>query len=521
MAARTRTYGQAVLLPTGQLCAIGGVAVVDPEDPNDQVELYTPDINWATSAYGNGGGTWSLEPGAANHTRNYHSTALLLSNGKVWVGGGNVNGNPGNPADVGIRRIELYEPPYIAVANRITIQSAPTLLAYGQQFDVQIDRAATNVGRVALIRNGSVTHSTDNDQRYVGLEIVSRSGNTLRLAAPPTGNVAPPGYYMLWVIDTAGNPCQLARFVRVAHVSCRVIADRSTFSEEEVQALGGGANATFASALYVDFDGFLNDELTGTPVPSLEWMGGGGVPLNQVRLQYAGRFTETNPPHPDIPTRITFAFDVIFETMGAYSGWLDRRAIAVRFTLGAHACTVQLDLTKSPNPYMIDVDPVTHNPHWLSTDVRVFKVRPNQTRFGATLNQSGNGPWDYLQTVLDRMKAGQESFNAIDPDGPNTTLDGAYMSGMPPAPTFNFAIARVRYRATTTAATNVRCFFRLCNVAATGLAFDTNTVYRSTPGPNPVPLLGVAGGQLVSIPFFFAKRIASVTGQSGAAAMST
>jgi hypothetical protein len=522
VAARARIYGQAVLLPTGQVCAIGGVAVVEPEDPHDQVELYTPDIDWATNAYGNGGGTWSLEPGTALHTRNYHSTALLLPSGKVWVAGGNTDAHSGDPAAVGVRRIELYEPPYIAVANRITIQSAPALLTYGQQFDVQIDRAATNVGRVALIRNASVTHATDNDQRYVGLQIVSTSGNTLRLAVPPSGNVVPPGYYMLWVVDTAGNPCQVARFVRVAHVSCRVIADRSTFSEEEVQALGGGSNATFASALYVDYDGFLSDELTGTPVPSLEWAGGGGsVPSNQVRLQYAGRFTEVNPPHPDVPTRITYAFDVIFETMGGYSGWPDRRAIDVRFTLGPHVGTTQIDLTKSPNPYMTDVDPARNNPHWLSTDVRVFKVRPNQTRFGATLNQSGNGPWDYLATVLNRMKAGQESFNAIDHDGPSTTLDGAYMSGMPPAPTFNFAIARVRYRAITTAATNVRCFFRLCNVAATGLAFDTNTVYRSTPGPNPVPLLGVAGGQLVSIPFFFAQRNASVTGQAGAAPMST
>lgn len=520
VAGRMRTYGNAVLLPTGQVCAVGGVAVVKPQDPVNQVELYTPDINWATGAYGNGGGSWSLEPGNGLHARNYHSTALLLPNGKVWVGGGDNDAESGDPAVVGVRRIELYEPPYVAVPNRIVIQAVPSMLAYGQQFDVQIDRAASNASRFALIRAGSVTHATNNDQRYVGLVVVSTSGNSIRLQAPPDGNVAPPGYYMLWAVDTAGNPCQLARFVRLAHVSCRVIADRSTFSQEEVQALGGGANASFTGALYVDFDGFLASELAGTPVPALEWAGGGGaVPQSQMRLQFAGRFTEADPPHPDVPTRITYAFDMVFDTMDAFNGWLDRRPVDVRFTLGAHTCGARVDLLKSANPYLIDIDPVRHNVDWLSTDVRVFKARPNVPAYGATLALTPTGPWDYLRQVLDRLRGGTESFEALPTEGAGAVLDGAYLSGTPLQPTFNFAIARVRYRATTTVAQYVRCFFRVCNVAATGLQFDTSTVYRRTAGPNPVPLLGVAGGQLVSIPFFFAQRNATVSGQPGAGSM--
>lgn len=248
VAGRARIYGQAVLLPSGQVCAIGGVANVNPEDPVNEVELYTPDINWATNQHGNGGGSWSLEAGSAINPRNYHSTALLLADGQVWVAGGDHDASSGNPDVVGVKKIELYEPPYISIANRIIIQSAPSLLGYGQEFVVQIDRAAVQVGRASLIRNGSVTHATDNDQRYVGLEILARSGNSLTLRAPPSGNVAPPAYFMLWLTDLAGVPCQLARFVRVAHLSCRVIADRSTFSQEEVTALGGGANAAFAGA---------------------------------------------------------------------------------------------------------------------------------------------------------------------------------------------------------------------------------------------------------------------------------
>jgi len=527
VSARLRQYCNMVLLPTGQVCVAGGMHVVgsfdDPpvaEDPVNQVELFTPDINWATNAYASTGGSWSLEPGNAINNRNYHSTALLLPNGKVWVAGGSVRASSGDPATRGIRKIELYEPPYIAVANRLQILSAPLLLPYGEEFDVGLDRAATDVARAAVIRNGSVTHSTDNDQRYVGLEIVSRNGNSIRLKAPPRGEVAPPGYYMLWVVDTAGNPCRAAPFVRLGHLSCRVIANNSTYSEEQVAATGGGSLASFAKALLVDFDGYRDPELVGMPSATLTWADDGtAVPGFQMSLLFAGRYSEASPPHPDIPTRITYAFDVIFGTMGAFAGWLDRRDVIVRFSHNGHDCEARLKLSKSPNPYMIDVDSSGTNPYWLSTDVRVFKLRAGDTRFGGTMGLGGNAPQTYIRGLIDRLGNGSQSFTALPDKQADSVLDGAFLGGFPLMPTFNFAVARVRYRATATTAQQVRCFFRMMNVATTGLEFDTATVYRATPGANPVPLLGTAGGQLASIPFTNEARIATVTGQAGAAGL--
>ena len=127
---------------------------------------------------------------------------------------------------------------------------------------------------------------------------------------------------------------------------------------------------------------------------------------DQINLQFAGRFDEANPHSQDVPTRITYAFDVIFPTMGGFTGWLDHRDVVLNFVLGPHACQTHIRLSKSPNPYMIDVDPATHNPAWLSTDVRVFKVRPNEPKFGATLAMSGNGPWTYIRAVLDNLRTG-------------------------------------------------------------------------------------------------------------------
>ena len=528
VSARLRQYSNMVLLPTGQVCLVGGMHVVgsfDPsnliaEDPVNQVELFTPDIDWATNAYTSAGGNWSVEPGNAINNRNYHSTALLLPKGKVWVAGGSVRASSGDPAEVGIRKIELYEPPYVAVANRIQILSRPSLLPYGQEFDVGLDRAATEVARAAVIRNSSVTHSTDNDQRYVGLEIVSRSGNTIRLKAPPRGEVAPPGYYMLWVVDTAGNPCRVAPFVRLGHLACRVIANNSTYSEEQVAATGGGSLASFAKALLVDFDGYRDPELIGIPSATFTWADDGSpVPLSQMSLLFAGRYTEASPPHPDIPTRITFAFNVLFGTMGAFSGWLDRRDVIVRFGHDGHACEARLKLSKSPNPYMLDVDASGTNPYWLSTDVRVFKLRAGDTRFGGTMGMSGDAPYAYVRGLIDRLGNGSQSFTGLPDKQEDSVLDGAFLSGFPLLATFNFAVARVRYRATATTAQQVRCFFRMMNVATTGLEFDTSTVYRATAGATPVPLLGTAGGQLASIPFTNEARIATVSGQAGAAGL--
>ncbi len=521
VAGRTREYSNAALLPTGQVCVVGGVSVVDPENPVLEAEIYDPGIDWTADAY-SATDSWTQKE-AAQHTRNYHSVALLLPNGKVWVAGGNDNADSGDPADVGVKWIELYEPDYVAVANRIQITDAPRFAPYGEPFEIMLDRVATNVARVALIRNGSVTHSTNNDQRYVGLEITARDGNTLTVTSPPSGGVAPPGYYMLWVVDNAGNPCELARFVRLAHVGCRVVTDRSTFSIEEIDSLGGGGQVTITNAVYVYFDGFLDGELTGTPTFSLTWTDTDGtVASSELTLVSAGRLLESSPPHPDIPQRITFAYHVRFPDLSAFDDVVDERNVRLTFTLGPFTCSETIDLTRSPNPYMLDVDPVANNPHWLSIDVRVFPTLSGITYFG----DIGQGTSDasaitFIRAVIDKFNNAPEGishhFNSISTDPSASPL--VLATGILGMRFFNYAVARVRYRATSTVAQDVRAFFRLFNTVGTALEYNTGTTYRVSPGPDRVPLLGIAGGEVVSIPFFASERVETVQGQAGAASM--
>lgn len=521
----TRTYSNAAILPNGKVCLVGGVNVVDPEEPVSQAEIYEPGIDWAAGSY-TAAESWTLDAGAAAHTRNYHSTALLLPNGKVWVAGGNDNANSGDPNVVGVKRIELFEPDYIAVANRIQIQSAPPIPAYGASIEIEIDRPATNVQRVALIRNGSATHSTNNDQRYVGLPITARNGNTLTVTAPPNGNVAPPGYYMLWVIDTNGNPCQLARFVRLAHAGCSVFTDRSTFAQEEVESIGGGGQTTISNAVYLYVDGYIASELTATPTVELHWDDTGDpIPGAALRLIGGPRLLEVDPPDPEVPQRITFPFHVRFPNLDAFAGIVDQRQVRMTFRIGPHTCVETIDLTKSPNPYMIDVDSAIDNPGWLSTDVRVF-VTTEGGNFAGVPHGSGPGSQQvFLRALLDNFNFLDElpshPFRSI-PQGQNQSPLVLATSLLGLIRFQNYAIARVRYRAQTTTAQRVKAFFRLFNTVGTALDYNTQTTYRHTgPGAGTVPLIGHAGGELISIPFFLSERVETIQGQPGATSMAS
>lgn len=531
IASRDRRFANAVLLPTGEVCVVGGVAVTEPEDEVNEVEIYNPGIDWTAGTY-SGSDSWTVKE-AQVHARSYHSTALLLPNGKVWVAGGNTNGGSGDPdSDVvvngvtkkrGIKNIELYEPDYIAVANRLEVSSAPSFVRYNQLFTVALDRAATQVAHASLVRCGSVTHSTNNDQRFVSLVIDARNGNAITLAAPPSGNVAPPGYYMLWLVDTAGNPCTAAPFVRIGHVSCTVVTDRSTFSKEEVEALGGGGQATFTNAVYVHYDGFIHTELTTSPTVELTWVDNGTVVDSaDLTLVPAGRLQEVEPGFADSAQRITYPFHVRFHNLDAFAGFTDRRLIRATFDVGGLTCTETIDLTYAPNPYMIDIDPTENNPAWLSTDVRVFPILTGESRFGVV--QQGDRPIEFIRGCLDALNSSSNDGSVMfDTLSTSAKLDLWTRYPWPiDRAVYNYAIARVRYRATTTTAQRVKCFFRMFNVAATALHFDAARGYRSTPaGPSTVPLLGVSGSEVISIPFFASDRVDTVAGATGATTMSS
>ena len=72
---------------------------------------------------------------------------------------------------------------------------------------------ASSISSVSLVRNGTVTHAFGMDQRLVGLAFTAGSGS-LTITAPPSGDIAPPGYYMLFILNSSGVP-SLAQMVQL------------------------------------------------------------------------------------------------------------------------------------------------------------------------------------------------------------------------------------------------------------------------------------------------------------------
>lgn len=529
-AGRQRLHSIAVILPTGEIVHTGGVSAQRPENPVLEPEVYNPGIDWNTGTY-SGADSWQSKE-AAQLSRNYHSTALLLPDGRVWTAGGNTNAESGDPdgnanADAdgvikkrGIKQIEIYEPDYFSSANKPQITSAPKSISFNQQFQIRCSQAAS-IQRVAFIRNGSVTHGHDYDQRYVGLSFEHISGDRLLVTAPPSGNVAPPGYYTLWVINDSGIPCEQASFVRMSYQTCEVITDRSTFSTHEVEAmLADESTAVFTDALYVIYDGFIPSELNllgNVPDVTIAIGGDEGTTLNGISLNFQTTLFEDEDLPPGIPQRITFVYNVVFSNATAFNFPGSSETVRLNFDLEQHSCVGYLNLIKDPNPYMRDSvsdGSGNYNPHWLSTDLRVFQIEEGDTFSGTSISHgaSSSSPFTFINELLEDFNTKPENnshpFRGISTGQQDSKLELARtVNGRR---VFNYAIAKVRYRvaAVPPGTDDMRVFFRMFKTAATGLQYNTNSTYRRFgDGPTAIPLLGISGYELSTIPFFAAPRV--------------
>ena len=96
-------------------------------------------------------------------------------------------------------------------AFRPEIIDAPTaMIGWNEDFSIQ---ANESIAKVTLVRVGAVTHSFNNETRFFKLS-TSGSGNIVTVRSPKTANIAPPGFYLLFVWNAEGVP-SIARIIEI------------------------------------------------------------------------------------------------------------------------------------------------------------------------------------------------------------------------------------------------------------------------------------------------------------------
>lgn len=195
--AYNRAFSNGVILPNGQVVIIGGQTV--PVPFSDATSILVPEL-WdsATRVFR------QLKPMVT--PRNYHSTGILLPDGRVFEGGG---GQCGQGCSGNHFNAEILTPPYLlnadgSAATRPVITSAATTGNLGGTLSVS---TSTPVASFVLMRLSSVTHTVNNDQRRIPLQIQSTSGSSSYvLSIPSDSGTVLRGYYMLFALDARGVP---------------------------------------------------------------------------------------------------------------------------------------------------------------------------------------------------------------------------------------------------------------------------------------------------------------------------
>ena len=177
-----------VILPDRTvLVSGGGLRGETRADAVHEAEIYDPAANTFRPA------------GTQLVSRLYHSVALLLPDGRVITAGS----NPDRGDDE--LRLELYHPPYLFRGPRPFIESTPRRWFYGTHIGIHTPHAS-EIKWAHIIRPLAVTHSDDTSQRLVDLPIGRRDVCHLHVSVPENPNLAPPGWYLLFLCDKSGIP---------------------------------------------------------------------------------------------------------------------------------------------------------------------------------------------------------------------------------------------------------------------------------------------------------------------------
>lgn len=298
------------LLPTGDVLATGGHGEPDLTASVQRPRLWSVASNRWNSDEPDDGERLALDPAK----RNYHSTAVLLPDARVMTAGGegHVGENPDQTS------LSIYEPGYLfhstgTPAIRPRVLKAPAVLTYGRTFTLTLtdDARAAHITSIALMRPGAVTHSFDQNQRYVPLTFSVASNPTrLLVQAPADAYVASPGDQMLFILDNRGtdapNVPSVARWTRT-----------------ESQSLGVDSADVVNPGTVVDLEGCPHGDQSSGELSWTEPADDGGLAASGAPVSYDIRY-KVATSSPDVSdwatgwTTVTTSVPMVPGTPGAW-----------------------------------------------------------------------------------------------------------------------------------------------------------------------------------------------------------
>ncbi len=232
--ANARQFANSVVLPSGEVLVMGGNT--SGWKFNDTGSVLPCEI-WSPLT-----GTWRTVA-SISVPRNYHSVALLLPDGRVYLGGGGLGGADHQDA-------QLFTPPALfttggAAATRPTLNTAPTSISYGAKFNVA---GSTDIVQFALVKMASVTHSINTDQRRLVLSYTEPTPGNYELTAHSNANVLTPGHWMLFGLNATGA-YSVAKVIRVDAATAPTITNPGPQTHPTNVALSLAINASAANGV--------------------------------------------------------------------------------------------------------------------------------------------------------------------------------------------------------------------------------------------------------------------------------
>ena len=292
------------------------------------------------------------------------------------------------------------------------------------------------------------------------------------------------------------------------------VLDRSSFGQDEVNAMLVQASPFLVSpAFFVVVDGFTAAELG---ITAADLSGAPGTVPTFNTAPVLGGLVVSAPvalvaDDPTLPAGVAQRFTWQYEISVVDDSDFTAALVNVGLTasIGGATANAILELRQEPNPYEVDGDTF-----WLSTDLRVFEVKDGHSKFGASLSGTTlSAASGFITDVIANLNNGTAGEDFDDLPTSTSTDVALYQTDSGGTAVFNFAVARVRYRALADNATAVRVFFRLFPALTVSLAYDQGTTYRQFSdgvlNGQKIPRLGRVNNNILSIPCFAAERVDS------------